>query len=224
MTRSYTDRSLPRSRDTIFSPEGSSPRRVDMTQGEETRPNQCACLGTLFYSQSRLAAGRSPLCAGLSRRRTHPAPVSSSETMPSGDFKFVCLGYSVFDPEELRKSSRSLKPGDPVDVPFCSGLEIISASAVSSQRELLSADGQPVKGRRLDRPSADQDASLRRHHADKRKTISPTDLPLRGPDWEGFSKRFVRHSNAIVDKMQANARYMARSVEKTFDQIFGKGQ
>jgi hypothetical protein len=59
--------------------------------------------------------------------------------------------------------------------------------------------------------------------ADRRKLLSPADLPpSRAPDWDGFTKRFVRISNAIIDKMHANASYMVKAVERTWDQVLGK--
>ena len=202
------------------SPATTSPTSTTTT----TTTNQRACLGMLFYNQTRQMKGQAPLCTGISRRRTHPAPVSSSETMPAGDFKFVCLGYSVHEPDRLRNASATLKPGDPVEVPWCSGVEIISASAVSSQRELLPAGAQSMTPSH-DRDTADasgvSDASLQRHQADRRKAVAPI-YPHRGPDWEGFGHRYIRVANAIIHKMQANANYMVRSIERTWDQIFGK--
>ena len=72
--------------------------------------SQKACLGALFFSQTRLVKGDPPFCTGISRRRSYPAPVSSSETMPSGAFNYICLGYSVHDPAKLRSAAANLKP------------------------------------------------------------------------------------------------------------------
>jgi hypothetical protein len=109
-----------RSRHTIpshFHPNGpSAPPMASNHPDEAVREaptpttSQKACLGALFFSQTRLVKGDPPFCTGISRRRSYPAPVSSSETMPSGAFNYICLGYSVHDPAKLRSAAANLKP------------------------------------------------------------------------------------------------------------------
>ena len=60
----------------------------------------------------------------------------------------MCVGLSVYDEAQLRAAgakSRS-SPLAPVDIPYCEGLEIISAANVQESPALLAADagaGQP---------------------------------------------------------------------------------
>ncbi len=170
------------------------------------------CLGTLLFSSTRFDRRAPPLCAGLSRstnrgRTGRPA----AETVPAdGDWKYVCVGVSEYDQEALgaAASGRSRRP-DGVELPHCTGLEIVSASAVERARgrELL-----PVGPARPD----DDDTSLRRHQADRRKHVP---VPQRSTDWDGFSARFVRSATAIVEKAGANARFMRRYAENACDQV-----
>lgn len=164
-------------------------------------------MGVLFYSQSRFEEGKAPLCSGVSRRARKSSTTNvSSETVPAGgSFKYFCVGASSYDPDALRSASKDRRhPGDPVEVPFCSGVEIISAAAVSHNRELLPAEGGA-------------EASLARHKSDKRAV---SDVPLRNPlrhqDWDGFQERFARVSHSVFDRMCANASYMARMWRQIF--------
>ena len=165
------------------------------------------CLGTLFFSSARFERGSPPLCAGLSRRggRRNGRHAVSSDTMPPGDWRFVCVGVSEYDHEA---SANLKRPKENVQLPRCAGLEIVSASAVARQREILPV-GQSVPGGPTD------DASLRRHQADRRKT-----MPMhRGTDWDGFAQRFARSSRGILDKATANAIYMRWYVEHAVEEV-----
>ena len=46
----------------------------------------------------------------------------------------------------------------------------------------------------------------------------PPELPS-GMDWDKFRDRFDRISRRMVEKMGANARFMASSVKKTWDEV-----
>ncbi len=56
--------------------------------------------------------------------------------------QYMCVGLSVYDEAQLRAAgdeSRS-SPLAPVDIPYCEGLEIISAANVQESPALLAAD------------------------------------------------------------------------------------
>lgn len=143
--------------------------------------------------------------------------------MPSGgDFRYVCVGYSAYDTKQLKEASKNrLRHDEPVEVPYCEGLEIISAAAVSSNRELLphGADVSPKIPGNRQQPQRESDASLERHARDGRRTV-PMGNPLGTRDWDGFQERFERMSKRIAEKMQSNATYMARSFVRSWEQIF----
>mmetsp|Transcript_12010 Transcript_12010/g.24170 ORF Transcript_12010/g.24170 Transcript_12010/m.24170 type:complete len:208 (-) Transcript_12010:738-1361(-) len=191
--------------------------------GRRERPSgkAKACLGVLYFSQRRFDNEKPPICAGLSKKLSQGGslrPPTSSEQMPGGgDFRYVCVGYSSYDQQHLRDESKNrTRHDEPVEVPYCEGLEVISAAAVSSNRELLSHGAPDVAAR--ESPSG-RDESLRRHRMDKRESI-PLTNPLGDTDWSGFQERFERMSRRMIDKMQANATYMAKSFVKSWEQIF----
>lgn len=147
-------------------------------------------------------------------------PPTSSEAMPGGgDFRYVCVGYSAYSPKDLKEASKSRsRHDDPVEVPYCEGLEVISAAAMSNNRELLSHgptdSSELVSGARS---SSERDDSLMKHKMDRRQTLPG---PFRDQDWDGFQERFERMSRRILDKMHANASYMAKSFVRSWQQIF----
>lgn len=170
---------------------------------------------------------RVQVCAGLSKRISRPAELpnvpTSSESMPGGgDFRYVCVGYSAYDTKQLKEASKSRHRHDqPVEVPYCEGLEIISAAAVSSNRELLphGADISPKIPGNRQQPRKGRDTSLERHARDSRRTV-PLGNPLGNSDWDGFQERFERMARRIGERMQSNATYMAKSFVRSWEQIF----
>lgn len=135
-----------------------------------------------------------------------------------GDFKYFCLGYSAYNRDNLKDASKRRKRHDePVEVPYCEGLEVISAAAVSSSRELLS--DAPVTDARS---ASGHDDSLARHKRDNRTAIPLSSFSKM--DWNKFKERFERMSWRMVDKMQANAEYIARSFARSWQQVTGFGR
>lgn len=170
------------------------------------------------------------VCAGLSKRILQtakpgalPRVPTSSESLPGGgDFRYVCVGYSAYDTKHLKEASKNRRRHDqPVEVPYCEGMEIISAAAVSSNRELLphAADITPKIPGNRQLPKEQRDASLEKHAQDSRRIV-PLGNPLRNSDWDGFQERFERMAKRIGEKMQSNATYMARSFVRSWEQIF----
>lgn len=79
------------------------------------------------------------MCAGLSKRvQSGEAPSLPADAVPGGDFRYLCIGYSAYDREDLKRAARKrCNPTDPVQLPYCEGLEVVSAAAMSTKPELL---------------------------------------------------------------------------------------
>ena len=56
--------------------------------------------------------------------------------------QYMCLGLSVYDEARLRAAGAESRgsPTEPVEIPFCEGLEIVSAANVQQSPALLAAD------------------------------------------------------------------------------------
>lgn len=159
------------------------------------------------------------MCAGLRRKLSQlNSPEVAPEAVPGGgDFRYVCVGYSAYNSRKLRDAARNRQRHDePIEVPYCEGLEVISAAAVAGNRELMSE--APLAN---SSSAASSEESLRRHKADRR-----TSLPIAGAgevDWKRFGERFESMSWKLIEKMQANANYMVRSLCRSWDQIWTGG-
>lgn len=56
--------------------------------------------------------------------------------------RYVCLGYSAWDEETLKRAAAARRSQtDAVQLPYCEGLEVVSAAAVNQRPELMSAGG-----------------------------------------------------------------------------------
>lgn len=130
------------------SPNGSHPLRdhsIERHREEENAPKKPrACMGVLYFNQRRYDSQKPPLCGGW--RRSLPEEQLTgqlpSDSVPGGDFKYVCVGYSTYDEEGLKRAAaRRSSEADAVVLPYCEGLEVISAAAMSRKPELMSAGG-----------------------------------------------------------------------------------
>lgn len=179
------------------------------------------CYGALFYSQAMHNKGTLPRCGGVPATRDVAYDLSSlqTESVPSGDFKYVCLGYSQYSEAELRARQRSATPGESIDLPYCEGLEVISAAAVEGPMLMkegagagTAADLSPPSG------SGDMPAGGRR----------PAWVGQPGVSVEEFPDRVYKTAGKIVTHMKRNLDHMAGSMRKTLQQlsndIFGKGR
>lgn len=175
-----------------------------------------SCLGALYFSQSRFDRERPPLCAGFASRLPELTDDGLAESVPGGEFKYVCIGYSEWDEEGLKRAAqRRTTSTDPVQLPFCEGLEIVSAAAVASNPELLSSpSGGTGNEKDIFPPKRPPPRSIT-------GLSDPASLP-EPPDWERLRAGFDRMSRRIVEKMASNAVLMATSIQKTWEDISGR--
>jgi len=67
-----------------------------------------------------------------------------TDAIPGGDFKYVCVGYAAYNEDALKKVARERRSqADTVQLPYCEGLEVVSAAAMSRKPELLTG-GPPL--------------------------------------------------------------------------------
>ena len=53
--------------------------------------------------------------------------------------QYFCVGMSLWDQERMRANSKkAVLPGDPVELPYCEGLEVTSASQIQQAPVILS--------------------------------------------------------------------------------------
>jgi hypothetical protein len=203
--------------------------------GERADPR--ICLGALFFSLSRYERLEPPLCAGFQRAgrsdaedATAAAAVAAADELPPGAFRYLCLGAAAYDPAELRRAARRAAPGDPVRLPFCEGLEVVSAAAGLGAREPLGAAAAGAAAGAPARPPPDSAPPAPRPHPGR--TFVPGGagggaggggLPGEGMDLARFAERFGTVSRRMVDRMALNAAFMSAAVRKSWDAARGGG-
>ncbi|XP_058109605.1 uncharacterized protein LOC131252852 isoform X3 [Magnolia sinica] len=109
---------------------------LQKNQGKEGSKGK-SCKGCLYYSSLLKSDARNPLCVGVSRtlQQVPSSIVGESEIEASkegrslSDFKYVCVGYSVFldakdNPNEQQENQAEL--------PFCVGIELLLDKRVSN--------------------------------------------------------------------------------------------
>ncbi|CAA7410916.1 unnamed protein product [Spirodela intermedia] len=96
-----------------------------------------SCKGYLYYSSQLKTQSRKPVCVGLTRtlQQVPGYMVGESELEASkegrnlSDFKYSCVGYSVF---MENKDDASEKGEKQTELPFCVGIELLVDRRVSA--------------------------------------------------------------------------------------------
>lgn len=174
---------------------------------------QRRCLGTLYHSQARLNANKPPLCAGVKSKVGKPVD-GTKESVPAGDFKYMCLGYSVYEAEQRKAgvaSSSNKGPPDSIELPFCEGLEVISAAELMKSPAVLSegtagASPSGVEGSKPIRPPRPQPG---------RSFVPGGSSGDTASEVASLKERYIRSSQKVLNKMGSNLSYMGRTAQQT---------
>ncbi|PIA57126.1 hypothetical protein AQUCO_00600096v1, partial [Aquilegia coerulea] len=163
-----------------------------------------SCKGCLYHSTLRQSKSRDPLCVGFTRTLPKvPEHVvrdlemeASKKGRPLSDFKFSCVGYSVYLDG---KDSSADQTDKPVELPFCAGIQLVVDKIVSE------ADHGPVHANNEE----DGDAL-------------PKPRPLKQPQsmGDGFLTRFTRNGSLVASGVSRNMHRMGRYIKDNVDDIF----
>ncbi|KAL3132274.1 hypothetical protein ABBQ32_008859 [Trebouxia sp. C0010 RCD-2024] len=185
-------------------------------------PAHKCCLGMLYYSQSIHDKGKNPVCGGVrSKHLTSPDLAEvPPESIPNGEFKYMCLGYSMHvDRQQKRQRSSTDQGADMIELPYCEGIQVVMATD-TQQSPMLQAE-------------ASQEAAPTQQATDRRpprRTYSggQADNNLGGVNLGDLSDRFIKTSGKIVEKMGSNLGQIAatakQAAKKVGEQIWGKGR
>lgn len=192
--------------------------------GEQPKKPRC-CLGALYFSEARYGKGRPPVCTGFAKRlkSTDDAAQLPTDSVPGGDFKYICLGYSAWDEEAMKRAAATrTSQADAVQLPYCEGLEIVSAAAVQQRPELMGAGGPGLGGGGSAAAAAGAPEAAGadvRQRPGRSFVPGAGRLPEEGLDWNKFQERFLRVSKRMVEKMGQNAAYMGLTVRRSWQQL-----
>jgi len=178
--------------------------------GEEKK--QRRCLGTLYHSQARLNANKLPLCAGVKGSVSKPVD-GPKESVPAGDFKYVCMGHSIYEANSRRLAGSTSSKGPPesIELPYCEGLEVISAAELLKSPAVLNegaagASASAIQGARPVRPPRPQPG---------RSFVPGSSGGDASSEVASLKERYMRSSQKVLNKMGSNLAYMGRTAQQS---------
>ncbi|KAM7516166.1 hypothetical protein LguiA_005749 [Lonicera macranthoides] len=162
-----------------------------------------SCKGCLYYSSTLKSNSRNPLCVGFTRSLPQvPRYIvgesemeASKEGRSLSDFKYGCVGYSVY-PDMKANSSKVQET--PTELPVCVGIEVLV------DRRSTTADAVPAhahsreEGNRLPQPRTQKSA-----HA----------------VGDEFLSRFTRNASLVAIGVAKNMRRVGNHIKETVDDI-----
>ncbi|GAB4848499.1 hypothetical protein Ancab_003204 [Ancistrocladus abbreviatus] len=162
-----------------------------------------SCKGTLYYSSILKSKGSNPRCIGLSRtlQGVPSYIVSESEVEASKegqsptDFRYFCVGYSVFL-DNKDASSTEQKPR--AQLPVCVGIEVV----VDKRAAAAAADQSPVHG-----------------HSKEDGYGFPQPRPHKPAHFVGeeFLSRFTRNASLVASGVARNLRKVGNYIKESLD-------
>lgn len=216
------------------------------------RCNQRSCLGLLYYNKKLLDSQRPATCIGLKKSQTAAIDIAQHrehQTSPEvsvPDFKFYCLGSSVYDvpnPDAPAPRDTAAAQDQSVDVakhlPYCEGVEVLVLGAPEEGGEVVaprsaasSSIPAPPQQRALPpRPAGAGDKlgeAAGAHSSSGRPTSRAAPLPSPrseggGFSWESFSESYNRVAQRNVERMKTslNAAY-GMTIKPLVDKILGE--
>lgn len=171
----------------------------NLNQAKATKGKSCK--GCLYYSSNLKSKSRNPRCVGLTRAlQVHGYAVGETEMEASKegrnltDFKYGCLGYSVY--LDGKDSSSNLKDRQ-AELPLCAGLELLVDKRVSTVDNVpnhLPAAVHNKEGDRVPPPRTQIPAHIR---------------------GSNFMNRFVRNSGLVAAGVAKNLSKVGNALKQS---------
>ncbi|XP_074295573.1 uncharacterized protein LOC141623363 [Silene latifolia] len=195
-------------------------KREEKVDEEVAKPENChskvhqnpgarkgkSCKGTLYFSSILKSKGKNPRCVGFTRslQQVPNYIVSESEVEASKegrsltDFRYACVGYSVYLDNKGAQTTGNQKPR--AELPVCVGLELL-----------------------VDKRPADHSAPV---HVPAREgdRATPQARPQKTPQFTGeeFLTRFTRNAGLVASGVARNMRKVGHYVKESVDDILYK--
>ncbi|XP_010919387.1 uncharacterized protein [Elaeis guineensis] len=176
---------------------GGDPRQ---SPGHVPNPKAKSCKGCLFYSSVLKSEARNPLCVGISRnlQQVPNYMIGESEIEATqedrnlSDFKYACVGYSVF----LNNKDSSMEKGEKQpELPLCAGLEILM------DRRTSTADHMPA------------------HVHNAPVHSQPQGYGPTTSSGQDFFSKFARNAGLVASGVARNLIRVGNQIKDSFDDI-----
>ncbi|KAK9670602.1 hypothetical protein RND81_13G212400 [Saponaria officinalis] len=181
----------------------------NLKQNPESRKGK-SCKGTLYFSSILKSKGKNPRCVGFTRslQQVPNYIVSESEVEASKegrsltDFRYACVGYSVYLDNKGTPPTSDQKPR--AELPVCVGLELL-------------VDKRPADH------TAPAHAPAHAHSREDDRVI-PQTRPPKTPHVMGeeFLTRFTRNAGLVASGVARNMRKVGHYIKESVDDILYK--
>ncbi|XP_008796877.2 uncharacterized protein LOC103712195 isoform X1 [Phoenix dactylifera] len=184
----------------VSSDGGRDPRQ---SPSQDSTSKAKSCKGCLYYSSVLRSEARNPLCVGITRTLqqvpNYTVKEAEIEATKEGhslsDFKYACVGYSVF----LSNKDNSMEKGEKqAELPFCAGLEILM------DRRTSTADHVPAHVHNK------EDTSVQ---------SQPQGYRLPQSSGQDFFSKFARNAGLVASAVARNLVRVANQIKDNFDDI-----
>ncbi|XP_038900454.1 uncharacterized protein LOC120087673 isoform X1 [Benincasa hispida] len=162
-----------------------------------------SCKGCLYYSSLQKSKSKTPTCIGLSKTLDQvPNYIvgeteleASKEGRSLADFKYACVGYSVY--LEKKDSSNDVQ-NKQAELPFCVGLEVLL-----DKRPAEHSQAHVHNKTEVDSPAFPQP-----------RTYKPS-----YPAGDEYLNRFKRNAALVASGVARNVNRICNYVKESFDDI-----
>ncbi|XP_077231230.1 uncharacterized protein LOC143864223 [Tasmannia lanceolata] len=164
-----------------------------------------SCKGCLYYSTVLKSKSRNPLCVGITRTLPQvPSYIigeseveASKEGRNLSDFKYSCVGYSVFLENKDNPAERQDKQAE---LPFCVGIEFLVDKRAAAANRVPAQAHNKEDDRAFPQPRA----------------YKPPPPHAMG---EEFLSRFTRNAGLVASGVARNMHRACNYVKDSFDDI-----
>ncbi|KAG1362235.1 hypothetical protein COCNU_10G004540 [Cocos nucifera] len=179
--------------------DGGGDPRQSPSQASTSKAKSCK--GCLYYSSVLRSEASNPLCVGITRTLPHvpnytvkESEIATKEGHSLSDFKYACVGYSVF----LSNKDNSMDKGEKqAELPFCAGLEIL-----------------------MDRRTTADHVPAHVHNKEDATVHSqPRGYRLPQSSGQDFFSKFARNAGLVASAVARNLARVANQIKENFDDI-----
>ncbi|KAK2665435.1 hypothetical protein Ddye_004009 [Dipteronia dyeriana] len=177
-----------------------------------------SCKGCLYYSSALKSNSRNPVCVGIPRTLQQvPRYVvgeteleASKEGRNLKDFKYGCVGYSVYLDN---KDSSTEQLDKQAELPFCVGLEVLLDRRPSTSDHVPSHVHHKEDGRALPQPQTAYKPAAAPAPA---RTPAPASAPFPGDE---YLSRFKRNAGLVAAGVAKNVNKVGIYIKETLEDI-----
>ncbi|KAL9414776.1 hypothetical protein AB3S75_043110 [Citrus x aurantiifolia] len=171
-----------------------------------------SCKGCLYYSSALKSNSHNPICVGIPRTLNEvPGYIvgeteleASKEGRTLKDFKYGCVGYSVF--LDNKDSSTDKRDSKEAELPFCVGLEVLLDRSPSTANHVPAHVRKSEESHSFPQPRSQPQPQPR--------TYKPAPFP-----GDEYWNRFKRNAGLVAAGVAKNVNKVGNQIKETLEDI-----